>query len=192
MSKRKALIALGVVLALLGGWWFAQQQHRRAGQRQSRQQLAEQQELVAAWFADCQGCIERLDRTWQLYERVNTQFQRDEISIETAYVRLQALHEESERHIARLPSLEPPLALEGDNYDLAAVCYHRLADYAKRQHDTLELAATTAGQSRGASWEEQTRRLAHIRVMNTPPALFIAAPLAQLRDNVDPELAAER
>ena len=60
-----------------------------------RYELQQQQQIFADWYVGYQRDIDELDRNWQWYHHIIEDFKEDNISIQTAYVRLSQLDQDS-------------------------------------------------------------------------------------------------
>ncbi|MBQ3863183.1 hypothetical protein [Schwartzia succinivorans] len=153
---------------------------------EERAELAVQQELVADWFASYQFYLERLDRNWQKYHRILSDFEADVISIQIARSRLIHLEESSRALAVEVEKLEPPNGLHAENYDLAASIFIKVRSYAQAQHHAISATAQAADPETMPTdiQEEQSRRLRETMIRESPAGLFTGAELAALRDHV--------
>ena len=112
MSRRQQL-ALGLCLmaAALG---FGYHSNRSAPSappaitEEERVELTQQQQIFSAWYTDYSHLLDQLDYNWQQYGRILSDFREDNISIQTAFLRLNQLERESEAVKLRLSRNAPP------------------------------------------------------------------------------------
>ena len=197
MSRRQQL-ALGLCLmaAALG---FGYHSNRSAPSappaitEEERVELTQQQQIFSAWYTDYSHLLDQLDYNWQQYGRILSDFREDNISIQTAFLRLNQLERESEAVKLRLIRNAPPLSLNDANYDLSAAVSKKTLDYAQAQYEAIHGTADAADQARSLALpqEEISRQLEDIRTRKAPPALFTAGEIAALRDNLSIEGEAE-
>lgn len=152
-----------------------------------RARLAEQQMLVADWHAEYQGLIDQMDHNWRQYHRILSDFDADVIDLGTAHERLDALDAEALGTLDALARMEPPLALENENYDLVTAVILKARAYAAAQRQTIRHTANVADPERQVTdvQEEQSRRLRDVMRSEGPAGLFTAREIYALRENVD-------
>ncbi|MCR5030147.1 MAG: hypothetical protein K5982_01625 [Selenomonadaceae bacterium] len=152
-----------------------------------RAHLAEQQMIVADWYAEYQGFIDQMDHNWQQYHRILSDFDADVIDLTTAHERLTELDETALATLDHLLQMEPPLALDDENYDLVTTIILKARAYAEAQRQTIHHTANVADPEtqRTEIQEEQSRRLRDVMRSEAPAGLFTAKEIFALRDNVD-------
>ncbi len=149
--------------------------------------LAEQQMIVADWYAEYQGLIEQMDHNWKQYHLILADFNEDIIDLTTTRERLDELDETALSILDTLAEMEPPLALDDENYDLVTAIILKTRSYAAAQRQTIRHTANLADPEHQVTevQEEQSRRLRDVMRSESPAGLFTAKELSTLRDNVD-------
>lgn len=187
--KRRTLRFLGLTLIAVGAFFLCQMEppsRRAVISPEEKAHITAQQQIVAAWYADYQRLIERLDHTWQQYHRVLSDFSEDIIDIETTHERLIAVEAMAAEGEAQIKRLAPPDALDEANHDLVAAILKKTQTYAEAQHQTIRLTALAADPERQTSTqqEEQSRQLRERMITESPAGLFTANELTALRENL--------
>lgn len=147
-------------------------------------EMQQQQLIFMTWYADYQKDIDQLDRNWLLYHAILENFKEDNISIQTAYVRLNQLEDESRQLRDRLAQKNPPLPLNDTCYDLLIEVMGKTREYADAQHRTIALSRAAADpvHLRSDDQEEQSRSLQDIMIRESPPGLFTAKEISAIRE----------
>ena len=186
---RRSIFAIFCVVLLCAGAVFYATQGEKTEPLTTaeRAHRAEQQMMVADWYAEYQGLIDQMDHNWRQYHRILSDFDEDVIDLTTAYERLDELDAEAVKTLDTLSRMEPPLALDNDNYDLMTAIILKARAYAAEQRQTIRHTADVADPERQISemQEEQSRRLRDVMRSESPAGLFTAREISALRENVD-------
>lgn len=152
-----------------------------------RMHIIEQQNMVVDWYAEYQGLIDQMDYNWQQYHRILSDFDADVIDLTTAWERLDELDGAALATLDTLSRMEPPLALDDENYDLVTAIILKARAYAGAQRQTIRHTADVADPEKQLTevQEEQSRRLRDVMRSEAPAGLFTAKEITALRDNVD-------
>lgn len=152
-----------------------------------RMHIIEQQDMVVDWYAEYQGLIDQMDYNWQQYHRILSDFDADVIDLTTAWERLDELDGAALATLDTLSRMEPPLALDDENYDLVTAIILKARAYAGAQRQTIRHTADVADPEKQLTevQEEQSRRLRDVMRSEAPAGLFTAKEITALRDNVD-------
>lgn len=152
--------------------------------KEEKYAMQEQQHIFMTWYADYQKDIDQLDHNWQLYHAILENFKEDSISIQTAYVRLKQLEDESRQLRDRIMQKSPPLALNDICYDLLIEVMQKTREYAEAQYRTIALTRAAADpiHLRSDDQEEQSRSLQGIMIKESPAGLFTAREISAIRD----------
>ena len=152
-----------------------------------RMHIIEQQDMVVDWYAEYQGLIDQMDYNWQQYHRILSDFDADVIDLTTAWERLDELDGAALATLDTLLRMEPPLALDDENYDLVTSIILKARAYAGAQRQTIRHTADVADPEKQLTevQEEQSRRLRDVMRSEAPAGLFTAKEISALRDNVD-------
>ena len=147
----------------------------------------EQQRIFSAWYAGYQKDIAELDRNWQWYHAILESFKEDHISIQTAYVRLRQLDQDSQKLRERIGRNAPPVTLHDGCYDLLVEVMKKTGDYADAQCRTIALtkAAADPANIRSDDQAEQSRMLQSIMIRESPAGLYTAKEISAIRDYLD-------
>ena len=186
--KRGVFAIFCAVLAAAGAAFYLTQETKSEPMTaEERAHLAEQQMLVADWYAEYQGFIEQMDHNWKQYHRILSDFDADVIDLTAAHERLDALDESALATLERLKEMEPPLALDDENYDLVTEIILKARVYANAQRQTIRHTADVADPELQITeiQEEQSRRLRDVMRSESPAGLFTAKEISALRDHVD-------
>ncbi len=165
-------------------FWSAPPPETAAMTEEERYELQQQQIIFADWYAGYQKDIEELDRNWQWYHHILEDFKEDNISIQTAYVRLAQLDQDSQQVRERIAHNAPPLALNDGCYDLLIEVMKKTNDYADAQYRTIVLtkAAADPARLRTNDQSEQSRLLQAVMIRESPVGLYTAKEIAAIRD----------
>ena len=149
-----------------------------------RYELQQQQQIFADWYVGYQRDIDELDRNWQWYHHIIEDFKEDNISIQTAYVRLSQLDQDSQKTRERIEHNAPPVALNDGCYDLLIEVMKKTTDYADAQYRTIVLtkAAADPARLRTNDQAEQSRLLQAIMIRESPVGLYTAKEIAAIRE----------
>lgn len=147
----------------------------------------EQQRIFTAWYAGYQKDITELDRNWQWYHTILESFKEDQISIQTAYVRLKQLDQDSQKLRERISRNSPPLTLNDGCYDLLTEVMKKTNDYTDAQCRTIALtkAAADPANIRSDDQTEQSIMLQSIMIRESPAGLYTAKEISAIRDYLD-------
>ena len=117
---RRGIFAIFCAVLLCAGaaFYITQKEKTEPMTAVEREHIAEQQMIVADWYAGYQGLIDEMDHNWRQYHRILSDFDADIIDLTTAYERLDELDAEAVKTLDTLERMEPPLTLDDDNYDL--------------------------------------------------------------------------
>ena len=186
---RRGIFAIFCLVLLgAGAVFFMTQEEKAAPMTEAeRTHLAEQQELVVDWYTDYQGLIDQMDYNWQQYHRILSDFDADVIDLTAAWERLNELDVAALSTLDVLSRMEPPLALDDENYDLVTAIILKARAYARAQRQTIRHTADVADPEKQLTeaQEEQSRRLRDVMRSESPTGLFTAKEILALRDNVD-------
>ena len=149
-----------------------------------RYELQQQQQIFADWYVGYQRDIDELDRNWQWYHHIIEDFKEDNISIQTAYVRLSQLDQDSQKIRERIEHNAPPIALNDGCYDLLIEVMKKTTAYANAQYRTIVLtkAAADPARLRTNDQAEQSRLLQSIMIRESPVGLYTAKEIAAIRE----------
>ena len=186
-KRRVAAIFCAVLLGTGATFYTAQEAKDEPMTGAERAHLAEQQMIVAGWYAEYQGLIDQMDHNWKQYHRILSDFDADIIDLTTAQERLEDLDEAALATLDKLAQMEPPLALDDENYDLVTAVILKARAYAAAQRQTIRHTANVADPETQVTdvQEEQSRRLRDVMRSESPAGLFTAKEISALRDNVD-------
>ena len=150
---------------------------------QERYELQQQQQIFAAWYADYQRDLDELDRNWQWYHHIIENFKEDNISIQTAFVRLKQLDQDSQKLRDRIALHAPPVALNDGCYDLLTEVVNKTNTYAEAQYRTIALtrAAADPANLKTDDQAEQSKILQTIMIRESPVGLYTAKEISSIR-----------
>ena len=154
---------------------------------QERYELMQQQQIFAAWYADYQRDLDELDRNWRWYHQIIENFKSDNISIQTTFVRLKQLDQDSQQLRDRIALHAPPVALNDGCYDLLTEVVNKTNAYADAQYRTIALtrAAADPANLKTDNQAEQSRMLQTIMIRESPVGLYTAKEITAIRQYLD-------
>jgi hypothetical protein len=154
---------------------------------QERYELMQQQQIFAAWYADYQRDLDELDRNWRWYHQIIENFKSDNISIQTTFVRLKQLDQDSQQLRDRIALHAPPVALNDGCYDLLTEVVNKTNAYADAQYRTIALtrAAADPANLKTDNQSEQSRMLQTIMIRESPVGLYTAKEITAIRQYLD-------
>ena len=186
---RRGIFAIFCLVLLgAGAVLFMTQEEKTAPMTAAeRDHISEQQGMVVDWYTEYQGLIDQMDHNWQQYHRILSDFDADVIDLTTAWERLDELDGAALSTLDALMRMEPPLALDDENYDLVTTIILKARAYATEQRQTIRHKADVANPEKQLTevQEEQSRRLRDVMRSEAPAGLFTAKEISALRDNVD-------
>lgn len=186
---RRGIFAIFCAVLLCAGaaFYITQKEKTEPMTAAKREHIAEQQMIVADWYAGYQGLIDEMDHNWRQYHRILSDFDADIIDLTTAYERLDELDAEAIKTLDTLERMEPPLTLDDDNYDLVTAIILKTRAYAAEQRQTIRHTANVADPDHQSTevQEEQSRRLRDVMRSESPAGLFTAREISALKENVD-------
>ena len=110
----------------------------------------------------------------------------DNISLNTAYTRLNLLEHQAQVTNQELSKLAPPISLDDTNYDLAASILNKTIAYSEKQLTAITALKANANPANLSTdnHQEESRILQETMLRNGPDALFTAAETNSLRQNL--------
>lgn len=191
LPSRKIFFCFVLTLLAAGGivsfCWPAKEPAPSVMTEEEFRSKMEQQQIFAAWYAGYQKDIAELDRNWQWYHTILENFKEDHISIQTAYLRLKQLDQDSQKLRDKIRRNAPPVTLNDDCYDLLAEVMKKTNDYTDAQCRTIALtkAAADPANIRSNDQAEQSRMLQSIMIRESPAGLYTAKEISAIRDALD-------
>ncbi|MBP3690314.1 MAG: hypothetical protein J6I74_03210, partial [Schwartzia sp.] len=183
---RRGIFAIFCLVLLgAGAVLFMTQEEKTAPMTAAeRDHISEQQGMVVDWYTEYQGLIDQMDHNWQQYHRILSDFDADVIDLTTAWERLDELDGAALSTLDALMRMEPPLALDDENYDLVTTIILKARAYATEQRQTIRHTADVADPEKQLTevQEEQSRRLRDVMRSEAPAGLFTAKEISALRD----------
>ena len=176
------LAALGVLCYI----FFPRTSQTEAMTEEQKYDILQQQQIFATWYAGYQKDVKDLDHNWRWYHQILEDFKEDNISIQTAYVRLKQLEEDEKALTARIGSSAPPLELHDNFYDLTAEIVQKTKAYAEAQQKAITLTRAASDPQRMPTddQEEQNRLLQTVMEKESPVGLFTAEEIAEIRSGL--------
>jgi len=191
LPNKKIFACFCLTLLLAGGiaykFWPAPPPTPAPISEQERYELMQQQQLFAAWYADYQRDLDELDRNWRWYHQIIENFKSDNISIQTTFVRLKQLDQDSQQLRDRIALHAPPVALNDGCYDLLTEVVNKTNAYADAQYRTIALtrAAADPANLKTDNQAEQSRMLQTIMIRESPVGLYTAKEITAIRQYLD-------
>ena len=176
------LAALGVLCYI----FFPRTSQTEAMTEEQKYDILQQQQIFATWYAGYQKDVKDLDHNWRWYHQILEDFKEDNISIQTAYVRLKQLEEDEKALTSRIADSAPPLELHDNFYDLTASIVQKTKAYAEAQQKAITLTRAASDPQRMPTddQEEQNRLLQTVMEKESPVGLFTAEEIAEIRNGL--------
>ena len=143
LPNKRIYACFCVTLAVLGVLcylFFPRTSQNEAMTEEQKYDILQQQQIFATWYAGYQKDVKDLDHNWRWYHQILEDFKEDNISIQTAYVRLKQLEEDEKALTARIGASAPPLELHDNFYDLTASIVQKTKSYAEAQQKAISPA----------------------------------------------------
>ena len=191
LPNKKIFACFCLTLLLTGGiaykFWPAPAPTPAPISEQERYELMQQQQIFAAWYADYQRDLDELDRNWRWYHQIIENFKSDNISIQTTFVRLKQLDQDSQQLRDRIALHAPPVALNDGCYDLLTEVMNKTNAYADAQYRTIALtrAAADPANLKTDDQAQQSRMLQTIMIRESPVGLYTAKEITAIRQYLD-------
>ena len=189
LPNKRIYACFCVTLAVLGAVsyaFFPHAQKQEPMTEAERYDILAQQQVFGTWYAGYQKDIKELDHNWRWYHQILEDFKEDNISIQTAYVRLKQLEEDEKALTAKIADSAPPLELHDASYDLTAAILQKTKAYAEAQQKAITLTRAASDPQRLTTddQEEQSRQLQTVMEKESPVGLFTAEEIAQIQEGL--------
>ena len=148
--------------------------------------IAAQQQIFDDWYTSYKKQLDSLDYNWAQGQKIVNDYHNDNISLNTAYTRLNLLEHQAQVTNQELSKLAPPISLDDTNYDLAASILNKTIAYSEKQLAAITALKANANPANLSTdnHEEESRILRETMLRNGPDALFTAAETNSLRQNL--------
>lgn len=148
--------------------------------------IAAQQQIFDDWYTSYKKQLDSLDYNWAQGQKIVNDYHNDNISLNTAYTRLNLLEHQAQVTNQELSKLVPPISLDDTNYDLAASILNKTIAYSEKQLAAITALKANANPANLSTdnHEEESRILWETMLRNGPDALFTAAETNSLRQNL--------
>ncbi len=148
--------------------------------------ITAQQQIFDGWYTDYKKQLDNLDYNWSQCQAIVKDYTNDDISLNTAYTRLNLLEHQAQAANDTLVKLSPPISLEDANYNLSTEILRKTQAYAQQQLATITALKTSADPAniKTDNHEAQARRLNETLIRNAPDVLFTAEETMDLRQNL--------
>ncbi len=152
-----------------------------------RYEMQQQQQIFTTWYAQYQQDLAELDRNWQWYHQIIESFKADNISIQTCFLRLKQLDQDSANLRDRIAQHKPPLALNDACYDQLAEVMKKTNLYAEAQYRTIALTRAAADPANLKTDDQtaQSRMLQTIMIRESPVGLYTAKEITSIRQYLE-------
>ena len=189
LPNKRIYACFCVTLAVLGVLcylFFPRTSQNEAMTEEQKYDILQQQQIFATWYAGYQKDVKDLDHNWRWYHQILEDFKEDNISIQTAYVRLKQLEEDEKALTARIGASAPPLELHDNFYALPASIVQKTKSYAEAQQKAITLTRAASDPQRMPTddQEEQNRLLQTVMEKESPVGLFTAEEIAEIRNGL--------
>lgn len=149
-------------------------------------EIQQEQQIFSAWYEDYQRDIIELDRNWQWYHQILEAFKEDNISVQTAYIRLQQLDQDTIVLRNRIVSHAVPNSLDDTCYDNIASLMEKTNAYAEAQYKTIALSRAVCDPAnlKTNDQAEQSRLLQTVMLRESPVGLYTAREIIAIREHL--------
>ena len=179
-------LILSLTIAAIAHSLFSYQPAQMPADESTIRRITAQQQIFDGWYTDYKKQLDSLDYNWSQCQSIVRDYANDNISINTAYTRLNLLEHQAQGVCDTLNRLSPPISLEDANYNLSSEILRKTQAYAQQQLATITALKTTADPANITvdNHEEQARRLNETLIRNAPDVLFTAEETMDLRKNL--------
>ena len=179
-------LILSLTIAAIAHSLFSYQPAQMPADESTIRRITAQQQIFDGWYTDYKKQLDSLDYNWSQCQSIVRDYANDNISINTAYTRLNLLEHQAQGVCDTLNRLSPPISLEDANYNLSTDMLRKTQAYAQQQLATITALRNAADPAniKVESQQEQSRLLTDILVRNAPDALFTAQETVSLRQNL--------
>lgn len=190
LPNKKVFYGFCIILALTIGAiahsLFAYETPQLPADESTIRRITAQQQIFDGWYTDYKKQLDSLDYNWSQCQAIVKDYTNDDISLNTAYTRLNLLEHQAQAANDTLVKLSPPISLEDANYNLSSEILRKTQAYAQQQLATITALKTTADPANITvdNHEEQARRLNETLIRNAPDVLFTAEETMDLRKNL--------
>lgn len=148
--------------------------------------IAAQQQIFDDWYTSYKKQLDILDYNWSQAQKIVSDYRNDNISLNTAYTRLNLLEHQAQVANQELGKLSPPISLDDTNYDLAASILNKTIAYSEKHLSAITALKANANPANlnTDSHEAESRILQETMLRNGPDALFTADEINSLRQNL--------
>lgn len=147
----------------------------------------QEQMNVADWYNSYKKILDQLNSNWYQYNKTVTAFANDEISVQTAHIRITELYLSSSEIKNQLLLLHIPENLSDHNHNLVLSIIHKTDAYIQTQQKIFEqsvYATDAANTQMYPQHAEQVYNLQKIMIIENPLTLDIIEDIAALKDNL--------
>ena len=188
--RSKKMIAL-FLISILGASIFVLMTHVTTPAAttmtlEQKNQFLQQQHTFIDWYTNYKKDIDTMDSNWQQYDKILQSFKNDDISIQTVYLRLTQLQEQSLALKNKFLQQKPPESLEDTNYTLTAKIIEKTSNYITMQTDVITKSKSAVDPSnlKTKNHDEQVQILERIMTIGAPTPLTIADEVSVLKENL--------
>lgn len=190
MPNKKIYICIIIGILAIGGLTYTflsahkEQQAHPVLTKAEMQELQSQQQTFADWYANYQKDIDELNRNWTWYHHILADFQDDNISLQTAYVRLKHLDQDSQQLRDKIAKEAPPLSLNDQCYDLVTSILQKTSAYANDQYRTIALtkAAADPANMQTDDHDAQSELLQTVMNRESPAGLYTSTEITAINN----------
>lgn len=145
--------------------------------------ITAQQQIFAGWYADYQKQLDTINYNWNQCQGIVNDYAMDNISIRTAYTRLNILEHQAQNLSNDLQKFTPPISLDDGNYELSLSLLSKTQAYADAQLQTIQALrqVTDPATLHTDDHEIMSRLVQETLLRHRPAALFTAAETTALR-----------
>lgn len=149
-------------------------------------EVQQEQQIFSVWYEEYQRDIIELDRNWQWYHQIIEAFKEDNISVQTAYIRLQQLDQDTIVLRNRIASHAIPSSLDDTCYDNIASLMEKTNAYVEAQYKTIALSRAVCDPAnlKTNDQAEQSRLVQTVMLRESPVGLYTAREIIAIREHL--------
>lgn len=154
---------------------------------EQQQQFIQEQMDFADWYTKYNKTIDAMNNNWQQYHKILAAFTNDEISVQTAKVRLTDLYTNSKQLSDQLIQLTPAHNLSDENHNHVVNIINKTRVFATKQTTIIEksvYAIDSQNLKINATHDAQVNALQKILAIENPINLDVIEEIAIIKENL--------
>jgi hypothetical protein len=186
--KRRPLICvISAVMALIAFLLYPAAPPEQAAPNDENPAFIREQMSIADWYNDYKRVLDRLNNNWYQYHKTVDAFAANEISVQTARIRITELYTAAHEADTLLSFIYIPDNLSDANHNCVISILNKTKEYAAEQIKIFEQSVYTIDANNIELYpthEEQVYNLKKLMVIEKPLTLDVSPDIAALKDNL--------